>query len=176
MASNWFNSSLFVIGKCVLLHLDLLKIMKQTSRKIFFFYWNLSLTRGRPAPCCRRWGNRKWRLVVCWNTTPTYHPSCLEKDAWSVHRLLSSVVAHGNNIMAAKQNHLFATFIILVQIGQIKLDTRISDVVFNPPKESIMKDPTILLAIIARNAQHLLPNWLGYIENLDYPKDRMSVW
>ena len=36
--------------------------------------------------------------------------------------------------------------------------------------------PTVLLAIIARNAEHLLHNYLGYIDNLDYPKDRMAVW
>ncbi|XP_031561834.1 procollagen galactosyltransferase 2-like isoform X2 [Actinia tenebrosa] len=38
------------------------------------------------------------------------------------------------------------------------------------------KDPTVLLSVIARNVAHLLPNWLGYIENLDYPKDRISIW
>lgn len=36
--------------------------------------------------------------------------------------------------------------------------------------------PTVLLAIIARNAEHLLHNYLGYIDNLDYPKGRMAVW
>lgn len=36
--------------------------------------------------------------------------------------------------------------------------------------------PTVLLAIIARNAEHLLHNYLGYIDSLDYPKGRMAVW
>jgi len=39
-----------------------------------------------------------------------------------------------------------------------------------------VREPSVFLAIIARNAAHLLPNWLGYIENLDYPKNRISVW
>ena len=36
--------------------------------------------------------------------------------------------------------------------------------------------PTVVLAIIARNAEHLLHNYLGYIDDLDYPKERMAVW
>ena len=34
----------------------------------------------------------------------------------------------------------------------------------------------VFLAILARNSAHLLPNFLGYVERLDYPKDRISVW
>ena len=55
-------------------------------------------------------------------------------------------------------------------------DSKISDVVYNLSKESAVREPSVFLAIIARNAANLLPNWLGYIENLDYPKNRMSVW
>ena len=55
-------------------------------------------------------------------------------------------------------------------------DSKISDVVYNLSKESAVREPSVFLAIIARNAAHLLPNWLGYIENLDYPKNRISVW
>ena len=40
-----------------------------------------------------------------------------------------------------------------------------------------LKDqPTVFLAIIARNVEHMLHNYLGYIDNLDYPKERMTVW
>ena len=35
--------------------------------------------------------------------------------------------------------------------------------------------PSIYLAIIARNAAHLLPNYLGYIEQLNYPKQQITV-
>ncbi|XP_041090254.1 procollagen galactosyltransferase 2 isoform X1 [Polyodon spathula] len=44
------------------------------------------------------------------------------------------------------------------------------------PQESIIQKPTVVLAIIARNAAHSLPFYLGAIERLDYPKDRISVW
>ncbi|XP_064395514.1 procollagen galactosyltransferase 2-like isoform X2 [Halichondria panicea] len=36
--------------------------------------------------------------------------------------------------------------------------------------------PSVFLAILARNSAHMLPNFFGYLENLDYPKDRISLW
>jgi collagen beta-1,O-galactosyltransferase len=36
--------------------------------------------------------------------------------------------------------------------------------------------PVVMVGILARNTAHTLPNFLGYFENLDYPKDRISVW
>ncbi|XP_008284450.1 procollagen galactosyltransferase 2 [Stegastes partitus] len=44
------------------------------------------------------------------------------------------------------------------------------------PEESKMQPPTVVIAIIARNAAHSLPYYLGALERLDYPKDRISVW
>ena len=36
--------------------------------------------------------------------------------------------------------------------------------------------PHVFVSILARNSAHLLPNFFGYLEQLDYPKDRISVW
>lgn len=36
--------------------------------------------------------------------------------------------------------------------------------------------PTVVIAILARNAQHSLPHFLGALERLDYPKERISIW
>lgn len=36
--------------------------------------------------------------------------------------------------------------------------------------------PLVMVGILARNTAHTLPNFLGYFENLDYPKHRISVW
>ena len=36
--------------------------------------------------------------------------------------------------------------------------------------------PHVFLGVLARNAAHLLANFFGYVENLDYPKDSMTVW
>ncbi|XP_061095438.1 procollagen galactosyltransferase 2 [Conger conger] len=33
-----------------------------------------------------------------------------------------------------------------------------------------------MIAILARNAAHSLPHYLGCIERLDYPKDRIAIW
>ncbi|XP_059494278.1 procollagen galactosyltransferase 1 isoform X2 [Stegostoma tigrinum] len=44
------------------------------------------------------------------------------------------------------------------------------------PSESPLQSPTVLITIIARNTAHTLPYYLGAIERLDYPKDRISIW
>ena len=36
--------------------------------------------------------------------------------------------------------------------------------------------PHVFVALQARNCAYLLPNFFGYLESLDYPKDRISVW
>lgn len=36
--------------------------------------------------------------------------------------------------------------------------------------------PTVMVAILARNKAHTLPWFLGQLENLHYPKNRMSLW
>lgn len=45
-----------------------------------------------------------------------------------------------------------------------------------PLPESALQKPTVLLAIIARNAAHTLPHFLGCIERLHYPKSRLALW
>ena len=35
--------------------------------------------------------------------------------------------------------------------------------------------PLVFIAVLARNAGYLLPNYFGYIENLKYPKERIAV-
>lgn len=36
--------------------------------------------------------------------------------------------------------------------------------------------PTVVIATLVRNKEHTLPWFLGLLEKLDYPKDRMSLW
>ncbi|XP_031592411.1 procollagen galactosyltransferase 1 isoform X1 [Oreochromis aureus] len=45
---------------------------------------------------------------------------------------------------------------------------------WNP--ESSLLAPRVLLALICRNSEHSLPYFLGTIERLNYPKDRMALW
>lgn len=42
--------------------------------------------------------------------------------------------------------------------------------------ESPLQSPTVLVALLARNAAHTLPHFLGCLERLDYPKSRMAIW
>uniref|UniRef100_UPI00358E79BF procollagen galactosyltransferase 1-like n=1 Tax=Myxine glutinosa TaxID=7769 RepID=UPI00358E79BF len=42
--------------------------------------------------------------------------------------------------------------------------------------ESGLTEPTVLLALLARNTAHTLPFFLGAIERLEYPKNRMALW
>ncbi|XP_060053804.1 procollagen galactosyltransferase 2 [Erinaceus europaeus] len=45
-----------------------------------------------------------------------------------------------------------------------------------PLPESPLQRPTVLVALLARNAAHTLPHFLGCLERLDYPKGRMAIW
>lgn len=36
--------------------------------------------------------------------------------------------------------------------------------------------PRVLLALLARNAQHSLPHFLGALESLDYPAGSIALW
>lgn len=39
-----------------------------------------------------------------------------------------------------------------------------------------LKNPSIFVSILIRNKAHILPYFLSNFENLDYPKDRISLW
>uniref|UniRef100_A0A6Q2Y367 Glycosyl transferase family 25 domain-containing protein n=1 Tax=Esox lucius TaxID=8010 RepID=A0A6Q2Y367_ESOLU len=43
------------------------------------------------------------------------------------------------------------------------------------PESSLLK-PKVMIAILARNAAHSLPYYLGCIDRLDYPKERIAIW
>ncbi|KAI1891637.1 hypothetical protein AGOR_G00145830 [Albula goreensis] len=43
------------------------------------------------------------------------------------------------------------------------------------PETPLLK-PKVMIAILARNAAHSLPHYLGCIDRLDYPKDRIAIW
>lgn len=42
--------------------------------------------------------------------------------------------------------------------------------------ESPVLPPKVMIAILARNAAHSLPHYLGCIEKLEYPKERIAIW
>ena len=42
--------------------------------------------------------------------------------------------------------------------------------------ESPLLAPRVVIALVCRNSAHSLPLFLGTIERLDYPKDRIALW
>ena len=68
---------------------------------------------------------------------------------------------------------LWALLVALVPCGESELPTVIQD----PAKsESALLKPKVMIAIVARNAAHSLPHYLGCVENLEYPKERIAIW
>lgn len=45
----------------------------------------------------------------------------------------------------------------------------------NVPKY-VRKTPSVLIVTLVRNKAHTLPIFLSYLENLDYPKESISLW
>ena len=42
---------------------------------------------------------------------------------------------------------------------------------------SEVQDQTrVMVGVITRNTAHTLPNFFGYLDNLNYPKNRMLIW
>lgn len=38
------------------------------------------------------------------------------------------------------------------------------------------EQPTVLITLLVRNKAHILPLFLSYVEQLDYPKQRIAFW
>lgn len=43
------------------------------------------------------------------------------------------------------------------------------------PESAVLK-PRVMIALLARNSAHSLPHFLGCIDRLEYPKERMAIW
>jgi len=39
-----------------------------------------------------------------------------------------------------------------------------------------MREPTVMVAVLVRNKAHTLPWFLQYLQNIDYPKQRIRLW
>jgi len=39
-----------------------------------------------------------------------------------------------------------------------------------------MREPTVMMAVLVRNKAHTLPWFMHYLQNLDYPKQRIRLW
>ncbi|PRD30641.1 UNVERIFIED_CONTAM: Procollagen galactosyltransferase 1 [Trichonephila clavipes] len=68
----------------------------------------------------------------------------------------------------------FIQLFLFIQIFISILYTR-SFIFAEEMKNDTLK-PTIIISILARNKAHTLPYFFGYVEKLDYPRDRISLW
>lgn len=70
--------------------------------------------------------------------------------------------------------------LFLILIGILPYNTCTEDLITEPVEpvlpESLLLKPKVLLSILARNAEHSLPYFLGCIDRLEYPKDRIAIW
>uniref|UniRef100_A0A4W5MBE3 Si:ch211-13f8.2 n=1 Tax=Hucho hucho TaxID=62062 RepID=A0A4W5MBE3_9TELE len=69
--------------------------------------------------------------------------------------------------------------LFLILTGILPYNTCAEDLITEPvehvlPESSLLK-PKVLLSILARNAEHSLPYFLGCIDRLEYPKDRIAI-
>lgn len=39
-----------------------------------------------------------------------------------------------------------------------------------------LKKPSVVIILLVRNKAHTLPYFLTYLENLSYPKERITLW
>uniref|UniRef100_A0A3P8S8S9 Collagen beta(1-O)galactosyltransferase 2b n=1 Tax=Amphiprion percula TaxID=161767 RepID=A0A3P8S8S9_AMPPE len=75
-------------------------------------------------------------------------------------------------VVAAGVAVLWALLAALVPGGASELATLVQEQV--KPESTLLK-PKVMIAIVARNAAHSLPHYLGCIERLDYPKERIAI-
>ncbi|KAL1022944.1 hypothetical protein UPYG_G00034560 [Umbra pygmaea] len=66
-----------------------------------------------------------------------------------------------------------ALLLTLIPVGMSDLTTLVQDPVL--PESPLLK-PKVMIAILARNAAHSLPYYLGCIDRIHYPKERIAIW
>lgn len=68
---------------------------------------------------------------------------------------------------------LWALVVALAPGGVAELVTAVQELA---KPESPLLRPKVMIAIVARNAAHSLPFYLGCVDALDYPKERIAIW
>lgn len=87
--------------------------------------------------------------------------------------LRSNLEAKMRALGAAGVCLLWALLVAMAPGGASELPTLIQEPV---KSESALLKPKVMIAIVARNAAHSLPHYLGCIEKLEYPKERIAIW
>ncbi|CAD7080575.1 unnamed protein product [Hermetia illucens] len=67
-------------------------------------------------------------------------------------------------------------FVISTQFTRVLPDGDAGANVVGNGDENLRKDPSVFILILVRNKEHTLPYFLTYLEKLNYPKHRLSLW
>lgn len=77
-----------------------------------------------------------------------------------------------------KMKYLLTTailfFVTINNVGKCFTESIYAGIV--DPPEPVALYPTVVVGLLVRNKAHTLPYFLHYLENLDYPKERMTIW
>ncbi|XP_069121239.1 procollagen galactosyltransferase 1-like isoform X1 [Argopecten irradians] len=76
------------------------------------------------------------------------------------------------NQLTCRQVIFFSLFFCLFTVSRTDEVDENDDMDDNPERFY----PTVMIAILVRNKEHVLPWFLEYLERLDYPKDRIALW
>ena len=77
---------------------------------------------------------------------------------------------------------LLSSYRLEAQEDSKSINTRLEDHETEPASfhrergEQERRVPHVFLAVLVRNSAHMLTNFFGCVENLDYPKESMTVW
>ena len=78
------------------------------------------------------------------------------------------------NFLYILVNNISITLLILTLFNALNVGN--INLAYGHDISNELSEPTVLISLLVRNKAHVLPYTLFYIENLDYPKDRISLW
>ncbi|TSS97523.1 Procollagen galactosyltransferase 2 [Bagarius yarrelli] len=97
----------------------------------------------------------------------------LDQSSIDCHILFDSVRNHSNPVLAMQL--LQISLLLWIGFFTLYLSDAFSDLEPIRTESSLLK-PKVMIAVLARNSEHSLPFYLGCLERLDYPKDRIAIW
>lgn len=83
---------------------------------------------------------------------------------------------HGQSLCATMKQLIFV--VLLSSLGLLLFSLKVLTAA-EAEAEGVIDlfwSPTVVVAVLVRNKAHTLPWFLGQLELLDYPKDRITLW
>lgn len=83
---------------------------------------------------------------------------------------------HGQTLCAAMKQSVLAVFLSSLGLFVVNLKLVAAIEAKDEGEMDLFLPPTVVVALLVRNKAHCLPWFLGQLELLDYPKDRITLW